>query len=151
MLAYWSDLDLTLTTNGSLLKQKARDLKDAGLKRVTVSLDSLDDAVFRSMNDVDFPVAKVLDAIDAAHEAGLAPVKIDVVVIRGQNDSGIIDLLRRFRGSGHILRFIEYMDVGNTNGWRIEDVVPGREIIDIIKREWPIESLDANYFGEVAE
>jgi cyclic pyranopterin phosphate synthase len=103
------------------------------------------------MNDVDFPVATVLRAIDAAAEAGLTPVKIDVVVIRGQNDGGIVDLLRHFRGSGHILRFIEYMDVGNTNGWRIEDVVPGREILEVIRREWPVEPLGANYFGEVAE
>jgi cyclic pyranopterin phosphate synthase len=144
--------DLALTTNGSLLtREKARALRDAGLTRVTVSLDSLDDAVFRRMNDVNFPVATVLEAIDAAAEAGLAPVKIDVVVIRGQNEQGVVDLIRHFRGSGHILRFIEYMDVGNTNGWRIEDVVPGREILEMIGREWPIEPLGANYFGEVAE
>jgi len=144
--------DLALTTNGSLLtREKARVLRDAGLTRVTVSLDSLDDAVFRRMNDVDFPVATVLEAIDAAAEAGLTPVKIDVVVQRGVNDGGIIDLLRRFRGSGHIVRFIEYMDVGNTNGWRVEDVVSGREIIETIAREWPVEPLQANYFGEVAE
>src|SRR4051794_35625282 len=139
--------DLALTTNGSLLtREKARALRDAGLTRVTVSLDSLDDAVFRRMNDVDFPVATVLEAIDAATEAGLTPVKIDVVVQRGVNDGGIIDLLRRFRGSGHIIRFIEYMDVGNTNGWRMGDVVPGREIIETIAREWPIEPLQPNYF-----
>ena len=144
--------DLALTTNGSLLtREKARALRDAGLTRVTVSLDSLDDAVFRRMNDVNFPVATVLEAIDAAAEAGLAPVKIDVVVIRGQNEQGVVDLIRHFRGSGNILRFIEYMDVGNTNGWRIEDVVPGREILEMIGREWPIEPLGANYFGEVAE
>jgi len=144
--------DLALTTNGSLLsREKARVLRDAGLTRVTVSLDSLDDATFRRMNDVDFPVATVLEAIDAAAEAGLTPVKIDVVVQRGVNDGGIIDLLRRFRGSGHIVRFIEYMDVGNTNGWRVEDVVSGREIIETIARQWPVEPLQANYFGEVAE
>src|SRR5436190_1953688 len=144
--------DLALTTNGSLLtREKALTLRDAGLTRVTVSLDSLDDAVFRRMCDADFPVASVLEAIDAASEAGLTPVKIDVVVIRGQNENSIVDLMRHFRGSGHILRFIEYMDVGNTNGWRIENVVPGREIIEIIAREWAIEPLQANYFGEVAE
>jgi len=144
--------DLALTTNGSLLtREKARALRDAGLTRVTVSLDSLDDAVFRRMNDVNFPVATVLEAIDAAAEAGLTPVKIDVVVIRGQNETSVVDLIRHFRGSGHILRFIEYMDVGNTNGWRIEDVVPGREILEMIGREWPVEPLSANYFGEVAE
>src|SRR5437016_6046341 len=144
--------DLALTTNGSLLtREKARTLRDAGLTRVTVSLDSLDDAVFRRLSDVDFPVASVLDAIDAASEVGLTPVKIDVVVIRGQNENSIVDLVRHFRGSGHILRFIEYMDVGNTNGWRIENVVPGREIVETIAREWLIEPLQPNYFGEVAE
>jgi GTP 3',8-cyclase len=144
--------DIALTTNGSLLtREKARTLRDAGLTRVTVSLDSLDDATFRRMNDVDFPVATVLEAIDAAAEAGLTPVKIDVVVQRGVNDAGIADLMRRFRGTGHIVRFIEYMDVGNTNGWRVEDVVSGREIVDAIAREWPVEPLQANYFGEVAE
>jgi cyclic pyranopterin phosphate synthase len=144
--------DLALTTNGSLLtRDRARSLRDAGLTRVTVSLDSLDDAVFRRMNDADFPVATVLEAIDAAAEAGLTPVKIDVVVIRGQNENSVVDLMRHFRGTGHILRFIEYMDVGNTNGWRIENVVPGREIIEMIGREWPIAPLQPNYFGEVAE
>jgi cyclic pyranopterin phosphate synthase len=103
------------------------------------------------MSDADFPVASVLDAIDAASEAGLTPVKIDVVVIRSQNEDAIVDLVRHFRGSGHILRFIEYMDVGNTNGWHIEDVVSGREIVERIAREWPIEPLQPNYFGEVAE
>lgn len=144
--------DLTLTTNGSLLtREKARLLRDAGLQRITISLDSLDDAVFRSMNDADFPVAKVLDAIDAAAEAGLAPVKIDMVVKRGINDGGIVDMARRFRGSGHIIRFIEYMDVGNSNGWRLHDVVPASEILDRVRAEWPIEPAEPNYFGEVAE
>jgi GTP 3',8-cyclase len=144
--------DLALTTNGSLLtRAKARALKNAGLSRVTISLDSLDDAVFRAMNDVQFPVARVLDAIDVAAEEGLAPVKIDVVVRRGVNDAGIADVARRFRGTGHIVRFIEYMDVGNTNGWRIDDVVSGREIVEILSREWPLVPADANYFGEVAE
>ncbi len=144
--------DLALTTNGSLLTpEKARSLRDAGLRRVTISLDSLDDAVFREMNDVDFPVARVLDAIDAAEAAGLEPVKIDMVVKRGANDDGIVDMARRFRGTPHIVRFIEYMDVGNTNGWRLDDVVSAREIRDRIAAEWPIEPAEANYFGEVAE
>jgi cyclic pyranopterin phosphate synthase len=144
--------DLTLTTNGSLLtREKAQALKDAGLNRITISLDSLDDDVFRAMNDVDFPVGRVLDAIDAAGDAGLWPIKIDCVVKRGINDPGIVDMARHFRGSGHILRFIEYMDVGTTNGWRMADVVSGREIIETIGREWPIEPMQPNYFGEVAE
>jgi cyclic pyranopterin phosphate synthase len=144
--------DIALTTNGSLLtRAKARSLADAGLRRVTVSLDSLDDAEFRRMNDVDFPVMRVLDAIDAAAEAGLTPVKIDVVVKRGMNDGTYVDVARRFRGTSHIVRFIEYMDVGTTNGWRIDDVVSGREIVERIAREWPLVALDRNYHGEVAE
>ena len=144
--------DLTLTTNGSLLtREKARALKEAGLNRITISLDSLNDEVFRAMNDVDFPVGRVLDAIDAAADAGLWPIKVDCVVKRGINERSIVDMARHFRGSGHILRFIEYMDVGTTNGWRMADVVAGREIIDTIRREWPIEPLQPNYFGEVAE
>jgi cyclic pyranopterin phosphate synthase len=144
-------LDLTLTTNGSLLKRKAQGLKDAGLKRITVSLDSLDDAVFRRMNDVDFPVAKVLEGIDAAAAAGLAPVKINMVVKRGENEGSILPMARYFRGTGHILRYIEYMDVGHTNGWRMDDVVSAREIVETISREMPLEPLDPNYTGEVAE
>ncbi|HYK01179.1 MAG TPA: GTP 3',8-cyclase MoaA [Thermoanaerobaculia bacterium] len=144
--------DIALTTNGSLLTpEKARTLKSAGLNRVTISLDSLDDAVFRAMNDVNFPVSRVLDAIEVAHDAGLGPVKIDVVVKRGMNDRGIADLARRFRGTPHILRYIEYMDVGNSNGWRLDDVVSGREIVETLQREWPLVPADANYFGEVAE
>jgi GTP 3',8-cyclase len=144
--------DIALTTNGSLLtRDKARSLKSAGLNRVTVSLDSLEDAVFRAMNDVDFPVSRVLDAIDAAAEAGLGPVKIDVVVKRGLNDGGIVDLARRFRGTPHVLRFIEYMDVGNSNGWRLDDVVSGREIVETLQRHWPLVPADRNYYGEVAE
>ena len=144
--------DIALTTNGSLLTpEKARTLKSAGLNRVTVSLDSLDDAVFRAMNDVNFPVSRVLDAIEIAHDAGLGPVKIDVVVKRGMNDRGIADLARRFRGTPHILRYIEYMDVGNSNGWRLDDVVSGREIVETLQREWPLVPADANYFGEVSE
>ncbi|MBI3068289.1 MAG: GTP 3',8-cyclase MoaA [Betaproteobacteria bacterium] len=151
MLAQIPDLDLTLTTNGSLLAKKARSLRDAGLKRVTVSLDSLDDRVFRRMNDVDFPVDKVLEGIEAAAAAGLSPVKINMVVKRGVNDNSMVPMARFFRGSGHILRFIEYMDVGHTNGWRMDDVVTAREIISMIDAEIPLEPLDPNYTGEVAE
>ena len=144
--------DLALTTNGSLLtREKARALRDAGLNRITVSLDSLDDDVFRRMNDVNFPVSAVLEAIAAAEEAGLAPVKIDMVVQRGVNDHGIVDMARHFRGSGAILRFIEFMDVGNTNGWRLADVVPGREILSTVSAQWPVEPAQPRYFGEVAE
>jgi cyclic pyranopterin phosphate synthase len=144
--------DIALTTNGSILtREKAMALREAGLNRITVSLDSLDDAVFRRMNDVDFPVARVLDAIDAASDAGLGPIKIDVVVKRGENDNNIVEMAQRFRGTGHILRFIEYMDVGNTNGWRMTDVVSAREIAERINDQWPIEPAQPNYFGEVAE
>jgi cyclic pyranopterin phosphate synthase len=144
--------DIALTTNGSILtREKAVALREAGLNRITVSLDSLDDAVFRRMNDVDFPVARVLDAIDAASDAGLGPIKIDVVVKRGENDGSIVAMAQRFRGTGHILRFIEYMDVGNTNGWRMTDVVSAREIAERINEQWPIEPAQPNYFGEVAE
>jgi cyclic pyranopterin phosphate synthase len=151
MLAYWDDLDLTLTTNGSLLEQKARDLRNAGLKRITVSLDSLDDAVFKSMNDVDFPVRSVLAGIDAAADAGLHPIKINMVVQRGVNDHNVLDMARFFRERGHILRFIEFMDVGATNGWRMEQVVPSRDLVQRIDREMPIEPVHPNYEGEVAE
>lgn len=142
--------DLTLTTNGSLLAAKAQSLRDRGLSRVTVSLDSLDDVVFREMNDVDFPVTRVIEGIDAAIRAGLAPVKINVVVKRGVNDRGIVDMARRFRGPDTILRFIEFMDVGSTNGWRLEDVVGGDEIVSRIARELPVEPVESNYRGEVA-
>ena len=151
MLAYWDDLDLTLTTNGSLLKQKARDLKNAGLKRVTVSLDSLDDAVFRSMNDVDFPVQNVLEGIEEAATVGLNPIKVNMVVKRGLNESSILPMARFFREKGYILRFIEYMDVGHSNGWRMDDVVPAAEIVRTIDAEMPLEPVDPNYTGEVAE
>jgi cyclic pyranopterin phosphate synthase len=151
MLATVSDLDLTLTTNGSLLAAKARALKDAGLKRVTVSLDSLDDAVFKSMNDVDFPVARVLEGMDAAEAAGLAPIKVNMVVKRGLNEQSILPMARHFRGTGRILRFIEYMDVGSSNGWRLNDVVSAREIVATIDRELPLEPIEKNYTGEVAE
>jgi cyclic pyranopterin phosphate synthase len=132
------DVDLTLTTNGSLLPQKARALADAGLGRVTVSLDSLDDATFREMNDAGFPVARVLEGIAAAAEAGLA-VKVNAVIKRGVNDDGILDLARHFRGTGHTLRFIEYMDVGHSNGWRLDEVVPAGEILETVAEEHPLE------------
>ena len=144
-------LDLALTTNGSALRRLAQPLADAGLRRVTVSLDSLDDDVFQRMNGVDFPVAKVLDGIDAAVEAGLGPVKINVVLKRGANDNGIVDLARWARDAGHVLRFIEYMDVGTTNGWRLDEVVPAAEVIETIGREWPLEAEPPSYPGEVAE
>ncbi|HEV2037404.1 MAG TPA: GTP 3',8-cyclase MoaA [Candidatus Eremiobacteraceae bacterium] len=143
--------DLTLTTNGSLLARKAAALAAAGLRRISVSLDSLDDAVFRAMNDVDFPVARVLEGIDAAKLAGLAPLKINVVVKRGVNDHTIVDMVRHFRDSACILRFIEYMDVGTTNGWRLDDVVSAREILQTIDAEFPLEPLDPTYRGEVAK
>lgn len=142
--------DLTLTTNGSLLARKAPALAAAGLDRVTVSLDSLDDAVFRAMNDVDFPVDRVLDGISAADSAGLNPVKINMVVKRGVNDHTIVDMAGHFRGTGHIVRFIEFMDVGTTNGWRLDDVVPGAEILATIHEMYPIEPIESNYPGEVA-
>src|SRR5215831_9503963 len=151
MLAAIGGLDLTLTTNGSLLARKARELKAAGLERVTVSLDALDDGVFRAMNDADFPVAKVLEGIDAAADAGLAPIKINMVVKRGLNEHEILPMASHFRGSGHILRFIEYMDVGHTNGWRMDDVVPSTEVLATIGREFPLEAVDPAYTGEVAE
>ena len=144
-------IDLTLTTNGSALKIKAPALKAAGLKRITVSLDSLDDATFRKMNDVDFPVAKVLEAIDAAAEAGLTPVKINMVVKRGVNDQDIVEMARRFKGTGNIVRFIEFMDVGATNGWLMADVIPSAEIVRRINDIFPLAVADANYEGEVAE
>jgi len=149
-LATIDGLDLTLTTNASLLARKARVLKDAGLNRVNVSLDSLDDATFRAMNDVDFPVARVLEGIEAASEAGL-PVKVNAVVKRGVNDDGIVELARHFRGSSHTLRFIEFMDVGTTNGWRLDDVVPAAEIVERIDAVFPLEPVDAAYRGEVAQ
>jgi cyclic pyranopterin phosphate synthase len=144
-------VDLTLTTNGSALKAKARALKAAGLDRVTVSLDSLDDATFRAMNDADFPVAKVLEGIAAAQDAGLAPIKVNMVVKRGVNDHQVVDMARHFRGSGQIVRFIEFMDVGSTNGWRMDDVIASAEIVQRIDAVFPLEVADANYTGEVAE
>ncbi|WP_273365925.1 GTP 3',8-cyclase MoaA [Alicyclobacillus herbarius] len=143
--------DIAMTTNGSLLsKERARALKDAGLKRITISLDSLDDAVFMSMNDVHFPVAKVLAAIDNAQAAGLAPVKVNMVVRRGWNEDSILPMADYFRGSGCILRFIEYMDVGNSNGWKMDDVVPASEILERIGQRWPLEPVPPRTPGEVA-
>jgi len=144
-------LDLTLTTNGSLLARKAQALKNAGLQRVTVSLDGLDDAVFRSMNDVDFPVADVLEGIEAARAAGLGPIKINMVVKRGTNDHQILPMARHFKGSGMVLRLIEYMDVGATNGWRMDEVMPSAEVVKLIHSELPLVQLDPSNPGETAE
>ena len=142
--------ELTLTTNGTLLARKAQALVDAGLNRVTVSLDALDDALFERMSDGGVSVATVLNGIDAAAAAGLAPVKVNMVVRRGLNDDQILPMARHFRGSGHVLRFIEYMDVGNTNGWRMDEVVTGAEIVQTISDEFPLHPLQAHYRGEVA-
>ena len=144
-------VDLTLTTNGSLLARKASALHEAGLRRVTVSLDALDDTTFRAMNDVDFPVDEVLAGIDAAARAGLGPLKINMVVKRGVNDDQVVEMARHFRGTGHILRFIEFMDVGASNGWRMSDVVPSAELVARLDAAFGIEPLHANYVGEVAE
>jgi len=144
-------LDITLTTNASLLARKAQALKDAGLQRVTVSLDGLDDATFRRMNDVDFPVADVLKGIEAAQKVGLAPIKINMVVKRGTNDAEILPMARHFRNSGVVLRFIEYMDVGATNGWRMDEVLASKQVIDRINAEFPLSVIDPNYLGETAE
>jgi cyclic pyranopterin phosphate synthase len=144
-------IDIAMTTNGSALRRLAQPLADAGLRRVTVSLDSLDEATFQRMNGIDFPVAKVLDGIDAAVEAGLGPVKINVVLKRGENDAGMVDLARWAREAGHVLRFIEYMDVGTTNGWRLDEVVPAAEVVETIGRMWPLEAEPPQYPGEVAE
>jgi cyclic pyranopterin phosphate synthase len=151
MLAEIPGLDLTLTTNGSLLEKQAQALKEAGLNRVSVSLDSLDNDVFKSMNDVDFPVDRVIRGMDAAAKVGLTPLKVNMVVKRGLNEDSILPMARFFREKGYILRFIEYMDVGSTNGWRMNDVVPAAEIIKRISAEMPLEPLDPNYTGEVAE
>ncbi len=150
MLASLRIPDITLTTNGSLLERRAETLAAAGLSRVTVSLDSLEDEVFRAMNDVDFPVEGVLEAIDAAARAGLTPVKINAVVKRGMNESALVPMIDRFRGTGHVVRFIEYMDVGSTNGWRLDDVVPAAEMLDRIAGAFSIEPVAPAYEGEVA-
>ena len=144
-------LDITLTTNASLLAKKAQSLKDAGLQRVTVSLDALDDTIFRRMNDVNFPVADVLKGIEAAQKVGLAPIKINMVVKRGINDSEILPMARHFRNSGTVLRLIEYMDVGATNGWRMNEVLPSAQVIERINAEFPLVAIDPNYAGETAE
>ena len=143
--------DITLTTNGSLLARKAQALKDAGLRRVTVSLDSLDNSVFMAMNDVDFPVGRVLEGIEAARAVGLWPIKVNMVVKRGVNEDSILPMARYFKGTGIILRLIEYMDVGATNGWRLDDVVGAAEMVRLIGAELPIEPVDPNYMGEVAK
>ncbi len=143
--------DLTLTTNASLLSRRARRLKEAGLNRVTVSLDAIDDETFRKMNDADFPVSDVLEGIEVAAEEGLGPIKINAVVQKGVNDRGIVDLASYFKGTGHIVRFIEFMDVGTTNGWRLDDVVPSSEVIARINAEFPLQPVDPNYEGEVAK
>jgi len=142
--------ELTLTTNGAALRTLARPLADAGLDRVTVSLDSLDDAVFGAMNGIDFPVARVLDGIEAALEAGLAPVKVNMVVRRGVNEDSVVDMARWARDLGVTLRFIEYMDVGHSNGWRLDEVVPARDLIATVTGQWPAAPLDPGYRGEVA-
>jgi len=144
------ELDLTLTTNGSALRALAGPLAAAGLRRVTVSLDSLDDAVFGAMNGIEFPVERVLDGIDAAIEAGLAPVKINMVVRRGINESSVLPMATWARETGVILRFIEYMDVGHSNGWRLDEVVPAAELVDTIAAAWPVEAAEPSYRGEVA-
>jgi GTP 3',8-cyclase len=147
-------LDITLTTNGSVLARKAQALKDAGLQRVTVSLDSLDDGIFRRMNDVDFPVADVLDGIEVAQRVGLAPIKINMVVKRGTNEQEIVPLARHVRdrfGPGVVLRFIEFMDVGASNGWRMDEVLPSARVVEMIDRVFPLRALDATVPGETAE
>ena len=144
-------LDITLTTNASLLAKKAQSLKDAGLQRVTVSLDAMDDNIFRRMNDVDFPVADVLRGIEVANQVGLLPIKINMVVKRGTNDAEILPMANHFRNSGNVLRFIEYMDVGASNGWRMDEVLPSAQVIERIHAKFPVEAIDANYLGETAE
>lgn len=144
-------LDLTLTTNGSVLRKKASALKAAGLKRLTVSLDGLDDAIFKKMNDVDFPVADVLDGIAAAQEVGFENIKVNMVVKKGTNDHEIVAMAKHFKGSGVILRFIEFMDVGSSNGWNMEQVLPSKEVIARINEVFPLEPIEANYSGEVAQ
>jgi len=142
--------DLTLTTNASLLARKAAGLSEAGLNRVTVSLDAMDDPTFQRMNDVGFPVATVLEAIDVASRVGLGPIKVNAVIKRGVNEHAVVDMARHFRGTGHIVRFIEFMDVGSSNGWRLDDVVPADEMIEAINAEFPLRAVSPNYPGEVA-
>ena len=144
-------VDLTLTTNASLLARKAKSLADAGLQRVTVSLDALDETTFRQMNDVEFPVDDVLEGIAVAAAAGLRPIKVNMVVKRGVNEHQVLPMARYFKGSGHVVRFIEFMDVGASNGWKLDEVLPSREILKMIDREFPLLCADPNYVGEVAE
>ena len=144
-------LDLTLTTNGSILRRKAAALKAAGLDRITVSLDGLNDDIFKKMNDVDFPVTDVLDGIEAAREVGFTNIKVNMVVKKGTNDQEIIAMAEHFKGSGVILRFIEFMDVGSSNGWNMDEVLPSKEVIARIHEAFPLEPIDANYPGEVAQ
>jgi len=143
-------LDITLTTNGFLLKDNAKLLKNSGLKRITVSLDSLQDDIFRKMNGRNFGINRVLEGIDAATKEKLSPIKINAVVQKGVNDHTMVELARHFKGTGHIVRFIEYMDVGNKNGWELDQVVSARDIFDLINREMPLEPIEPNYRGEVA-
>ncbi len=150
LLAQIPGVDLTMTTNGSLLPEKAETLRQAGLKRISVSLDSLANDVFNVMNGVDYPVERVLEGIEAAQAAGFTPIKINMVIKRGLNEGSILPMASHFRNSGHILRFIEYMDVGGTDGWRFDEVVPASEIIAIVDREYPLEVIEPNYHGEVA-
>ncbi|MBM2842737.1 MAG: 3',8-cyclase MoaA [Anaerolineales bacterium] len=150
MLARLPGIELTLTTNGSLLAEKAQVLRQAGLQRVSVSLDAIDDETFMKMNDVDFPVRRVLEGIDAAVAAGLTPIKVNMVVKRGLNEDSLLPMAEHFRGSGIILRFIEYMDVGSTNGWRLDQVVPAAEILRRLEAVHPLEPVEPNYRGEVA-
>ncbi len=150
LLAQIPDLEIAMTTNGALLAEKAGLLKDAGLNRVTVSLDSVNDRIFRAMNDVNFPVQRVLDGIETAKKVGLAPIKINMVVKRGINDQDILQMAQYFREYGHTVRFIEYMDVGTTNGWKLDDVVSAQEILATIHKEFPLEPVTPNYFGEVS-
>ena len=150
-LAEIPGVDLSLTTNGSLLAKRARALKAAGLQRVTISLDALDEPTFQRMNDADYPVSRVLEGIEAAAAAGLGPVKINAVIQRGVNEHAVLDLARHFRGSPHVVRFIEFMDVGESNGWKFDQVVPSREVIAQIHATFPLLALDAHYAGEVAQ
>lgn len=150
MLSQIPGIELAMTTNASILEAKAQALKGAGLDRITISLDALDEETFKVMNDVDFPVQRVLDGIQAAADAGFTPIKVNMVVKRGVNEKDILPMARYFHGSDHILRFIEFMDVGTTNGWRMDDVLTAHEIVDVVKAEMPIEPLEPNYRGEVA-
>jgi len=151
MISVSHNLDLTLTTNATLLKQKASTLLDAGLNRITVSLDSLDDHTFQIMNDMKVPVSKVLEGIEEADRVGFKPIKINMVVKQGVNDQHVVEMAKYFKGTGHIVRFIEFMDVGSTNGWQMSHVVPSKQLVSQINEVFPIEPVEPNYIGEVAE